>query len=103
MAKNKNRCKHDWSYKPDYPEDIICMKCGTIRKVADLTRQQVLKLPMDVRQWILKNQAEQFISLRPDAYKLCPLCCEPTADGTPHKECMDYEQAVADGAVEFGK
>ena len=46
-------CKHKWEQKPDYPEDIICRKCETIKKVALLTRQQFLKLPLERRRNIL--------------------------------------------------
>jgi len=62
------RCKHEWTYKPDYPEDIICEKCGYIKKVSSLTRQQFIKLPMDIRRWILSNQAKELIKANPDIY-----------------------------------
>jgi hypothetical protein len=35
--------------------------------------------------------------------ELCPLCGEPSAFGLPHKECIDYEQALADGLIDFSK
>lgn len=56
------RCKHHWEQKPDYPEDIICRKCETIRKVSELTRQQFLKLPMELRRSLLLLQAEGMIN-----------------------------------------
>ena len=52
------RCRHQWEQKSDYPEDILCRKCETIKKVADLTRREILKLPMELRRAILKRQAE---------------------------------------------
>jgi len=55
------RCKHRWKQKPDYPEDIICCKCETIKKVSTLTRQQFLKLPLELRRSLLSLQAEGMI------------------------------------------
>ena len=55
------RCKHKWEQKPDYPEDIICRKCETIKKVSSLTRQQFLKLPIELRRSLLSLQAEGMI------------------------------------------
>lgn len=54
------RCRHDWEQKADYPEDILCQKCQTIKKVAELTRREVLKLPMELRRSILRRQVAQF-------------------------------------------
>lgn len=48
-------CKHKWEQKEDYPEDIICRKCETIKKVNTLTRHQFLKLPMEIRRRILSS------------------------------------------------
>jgi len=50
------RCKHKWEQKPDYPEDIICRKCQTIKEVSSLTRQQFLKLPLELRRTLLSKQ-----------------------------------------------
>ena len=55
------RCKHKWEQKPNYPEDIICRKCETIKKVANLTRQEFLKLPLELRRSLLSLQAEGMI------------------------------------------
>jgi len=55
------RCKHKWEQKPDYPEDIICRKCETIKKVSELTRQQFLKLPLELRRSLLSLQAEGMV------------------------------------------
>lgn len=55
------RCKHRWEQKPDYPEDIICRKCETIKKVANLTRQEFLKLPLELRRSLLSLQVEGMI------------------------------------------
>jgi len=56
------RCRHQWEQKPDYPEDIICRKCETIKKVSELTRQQFLKLPLELRRSLLSLQAEGMIA-----------------------------------------
>jgi len=59
------RCHHKWEQKPDYLEDIICRKCETIRKVSELTRQQFLKLPMELRRSILTYQAKELVKIAP--------------------------------------
>ena len=55
-VKMTKRCHHKWEQKPDYPEDIICRNCETIKKVSQLTRQQFLKLPIELRRTLLSQQ-----------------------------------------------
>lgn len=57
MINARKRCKHQWEWKPDYPNEIICRKCEQIRFIAELTRQQFLKLPLELRRRLLSTQA----------------------------------------------
>lgn len=57
------RCRHEFDTKADYPDDIICHKCGTIWTITEYTDYpptKLLTLPKSIRHKIMERQAEQF-------------------------------------------
>ena len=69
------RCKHEIEIKTDYPDDLICRKCGGIWKVSkyvNCNSIELFKLPKEVRFHILCEQAERFandfLAENPDYY-----------------------------------
>ena len=66
------RCRHEFGKKPDYPEDIICLKCQTIWRIPDYLEwppTKLMTLPLEIRSGVLKWQAEKFAKEHPDYYK----------------------------------
>ncbi len=66
------RCRHEIESKPDYPDELFCMKCSTgwyISEAEKCTRKEFLLLPLEVRRIVLKKQAEKFAKENPNYYK----------------------------------
>ena len=65
------RCRHEFDTKVDYPDDIICHKCGTIwttTEYKDYPPKKLMLLPLEVRRVVLKRQAEEFAKQYPNYY-----------------------------------
>lgn len=65
------RCRHEFDTKADYPDDIICHKCGTIWTITeykDYPPTKLITLPKAIRREVMKRQAEQFNVKFPDYY-----------------------------------
>lgn len=66
------RCHHEYQTKPDYPDEIFCMKCSTGWNIPDYMGYnaiQLMTLPKFIRYEVVKRQAELFNKENPDYYK----------------------------------
>lgn len=58
------RCHHEIETKEDYPDDRICRKCGTVWSLTEIAKwgpTQLMTLPLEMRQELLKLQAAKII------------------------------------------
>jgi hypothetical protein len=69
------RCRHEFETKADYPDSIICRKCQSIFTITDYlkwTPKQIMTLidtlPLEIRECLLRRQAEIFAKENPDYY-----------------------------------
>jgi len=66
------RCRHELEKKDGYPDDIICLLCQTswtITHYMDYTAKELMNhCPFEVRQAVLKRQAEKFAKANPEHY-----------------------------------
>jgi hypothetical protein len=65
------RCRHEYETKPDYPDEVFCMKCSTGWNIQDYLKYnaiQLMTLPKGVRYAVVARQAEIFTKENPDYY-----------------------------------
>ena len=63
------RCRHEYQTKPDYPDEIFCMKCSTGWNIQDYLKYnsiQLMTLPKGVRYAVVRRQVEHFAKDNPD-------------------------------------
>ena len=58
------RCRHEIETKPDYPDDLICMKCQTIWHIPDYLEWTAKELmhhaPKAIRDAVLQAQFDKY-------------------------------------------
>lgn len=57
------RCRHEYEFKTDYPNEVFCMICSTgwnLLEYTDWDDNKLKTLPKYIRERVLKNRTEIF-------------------------------------------